>query len=722
MATKLRAVCAVALLVGFYLVGLVMLAGMAWLVAQFWGAFGGGLATDVGGAAIALAVVLALPAWQVLRARLTPPDGVRLGETQAPELWRLVRDVADALGTRLPDEICLVAVVNAMVWEDAGRVGLRRGRRYLYLGVPLLNVLTVAQVRAIVAHELGHYQRGHTVFGAVVYRGGQSILRTVEGVGSRLSARLVLAVYAHVYFAVALALIRRMETEADRAAVRLAGAQSTAEALDALPRLVAAWDAAMEGCVDLTRDQATTPAEMLAAFDSFVASDVSPVLRWTWTSGTATDEAPTSRWDSHPPLAERLRLITAIASQEPRPAWPDDLRPATALVADDGAVLAMLNSEEFTGKLALIAQGVAEKSAEKLYAAAAEVAGIRRRGLGSVLDILECGGGDALALAVTPTASSPDTGDRLGPLTESVVAAVGASLVDAGLAGAVFSWAEPLSWRSAADGEPLEMWPLVEAACADPQQVKPLRACLRGWGVEESVTARWAMPGVAALDSGLPAGGDTAERSDSVPLLLPDHLLLLVQQFSGRSRPDGDVLDAGLAAAALAELRLSRRIELTQGKRAVVHVCDPTPIGDRFLDSVLARIGAGGAEPAYRWLQMIGSDVGKSIEERLRGMGRHWAYNEQGRYTLQYPQRDAAVQAAHARLVAALRAGEDEGSAVLLGMLLWGIELLKPVIGRSMVVPRFWLGRLAARDPLMVAIRTVTGLYMPLPTGGTSGY
>jgi Zn-dependent protease with chaperone function len=65
-------------------------------------------------------------------------------------------------------------------------MGRRAGRRYLYLGVPILQVLTVSQLRAVLAHELGHYSRGHTRFGA---RDRLAVaIRTVIGLHMPVSA------------------------------------------------------------------------------------------------------------------------------------------------------------------------------------------------------------------------------------------------------------------------------------------------------------------------------------------------------------------------------------------------------------------------------------------------------------------------------------------------------------------------------------------------------
>jgi Zn-dependent protease with chaperone function len=714
---RIRAVVAASLLAGFYLVGLALIGSLLWLAVQLWGPLGGGIAGDVSVLAAAVAIGLAVPTWQLLRARPEAPDGVSLGEEQAPALWHLVQEVADAVGTRVPDEIRLVTEVNAAVWEDAGRVGLRRGQRILYVGVPLLQALTVTQMRAVVAHELGHYARGHAAFGTVAYRGSRSIVRTIDGVGPERAAGLLLTAYAALYFAVALAVLRRLELEADLAAVRVAGARATREALKALPRLAVAWSAAVDRCIDVAWQRGRTTAEMLDVYRSLVAQRS---LAGSREVGSAAGATLTSRWNTHPPLTERLSLIGGEESDH-EPAGQSDPRAAVDLVVDRDAVAATLDTEAFVTTLEVVVRFAAERGADELYAAAADVTGTKRRGLGGVLDILETGGGEALRIALSGNAGSVDAAGTDNPLTDHVEAAISAAFVASKQARWTYVWGQRLALRSG-DDAPLALRPLVARACADPRWVRSLRAHLRECGLDEATAATWALPGRAALDPGTLVGTDPQASPPEPPeLLLPDELLLLTQRWGGRSRPNTDVLDAALAAAALAELRIRQRIELADGRLGIVRVRDPTPTGDRFLDSVLARIDAGPAFPAYEWLQTIGPDVATAAYERGRSFGRHWAYNENGRYTLQYPEREAALHTTRSRLVEALRTGEYEGSPAVLGMLLWATEMLKPVLGRTALIPRFWLGRLAARDPLMIAIRTVIGLYMPLPSDGSGG-
>jgi membrane protein implicated in regulation of membrane protease activity len=105
----------VLLLAGFYVLGFALVAVLGCLGGWLWLAFSGhGPAAVVGPLAAVTAFSLVLQGWRFLRARPEPPlDGRAVDEHEAPQLWALVRELAELAGTRPPDEIRLVAVANA---------------------------------------------------------------------------------------------------------------------------------------------------------------------------------------------------------------------------------------------------------------------------------------------------------------------------------------------------------------------------------------------------------------------------------------------------------------------------------------------------------------------------------------------------------------------------------------------------------------------------------
>ena len=100
----------------------------------------------------------------LMRPRLgkVPDDGL-LAREDAPALYKLADDVADALNVPHVDVIVIDGEFNAS-WAI---LGLRR-RRVLTLGLPALAMLTPQERAALVAHELAHERNGDSTRGLVV--------------------------------------------------------------------------------------------------------------------------------------------------------------------------------------------------------------------------------------------------------------------------------------------------------------------------------------------------------------------------------------------------------------------------------------------------------------------------------------------------------------------------------------------------------------------------
>src|SRR5262249_15500074 len=150
----------------------------------------------------ATAGAVAVAIWKAIRAKPQPPKGLTVGPDQASVLWTTVHELANEAGTRVPDEIRLVPDVNAAVLEESRLLGLVGGRRLMYVGLPLLQVLTVGQLRSVLAHELGHYSQSHARLGAVAYRGRVTIAETVSRIGPYNVAGWVFKAYGYLYLLV----------------------------------------------------------------------------------------------------------------------------------------------------------------------------------------------------------------------------------------------------------------------------------------------------------------------------------------------------------------------------------------------------------------------------------------------------------------------------------------------------------------------------------------
>jgi Zn-dependent protease with chaperone function len=83
----------------------------------------------------------------------------------------------------MPAEVYLVPDVNAWVMQRGGLMDFG-SRRVMGLGLPLMRILTCSQLRAMLAHEFGHYHGGDTKIGPWIYKTRGAIVRTVNSLGS----------------------------------------------------------------------------------------------------------------------------------------------------------------------------------------------------------------------------------------------------------------------------------------------------------------------------------------------------------------------------------------------------------------------------------------------------------------------------------------------------------------------------------------------------------
>ena len=345
-----RAVLAVALLIGVYVLALalvVLIVGS--LVAVVALAVRndvsvGALIGKFGLVALITVVAIGRGLWSALRRKPSQePTGVQLTAANQPQLWSEVTDIAQQVGTRPPDEIWLVGDVNAAVSEDSRLLGLKAGTRRLYLGVPLLLALTRAHLRSVLAHELGHYSGRHTALGPVTYRGAESLVRvTQELEGHTLTSRIFTA-YARLYFRVSHKVNRQQELEADATSARIAGPRAAAEALREVHVAGAAWDYHVNQHLSRGHQLGLRPKGVFPAFSSLLRDpglqDELGAVR------DRQDWPPSGRYDTHPSLPDRL---AAIASH-PDPGLADDSAPATTLLRDADSTVAAVEEWMFAG-------------------------------------------------------------------------------------------------------------------------------------------------------------------------------------------------------------------------------------------------------------------------------------------------------------------------------------------------------------------------------------
>ncbi|GGM06221.1 Zn-dependent protease [Streptomyces fumigatiscleroticus] len=530
MTFRLRAVRALVLLAGFYLLGAVLLAAMAvldWLLVTHlltaravW--FEGMVLTVT----VLLAATILRGMFAFLRAgRLGPvPHAVAVAPDDQPELWEQVCAAAEVAGERPPDELYLVGDVNAGVAEQSRLLGLRPGRRRMLLGLPLLAGLTIPRLRAVLAHEFGHYGNRDTRLGGVTMRGREAVLHTVEAFrqgGTRMHHVIgaLYVGYARMFLRASQSVARHQELAADRVAARHAGRDATAAALRTLPVLGAAHTHYLETYAGMGEPLEALPpvGEVHGGFRRLLAARTGEQLAALVAGKRPPRPHP---YDSHPPTAERIALIERLPA-DGRTDEPAGKPAALTLLRDPDRVFAALETRTLSPEAAgmrrmswddlVVARAVADAEgwsrplrlavARALRSSAPDADGAAsvRQGatagkaandeLPSLEEVLDAFDRGLLWMAVADRMPKPPQAARLiGPsarnfirprIFDGLAGMVHLRLVRSGHATADIAWsgqpglALPEAWER-------DMDDALDAAVADTPDTKPLRALLAG--------------------------------------------------------------------------------------------------------------------------------------------------------------------------------------------------------------------------------------------------
>ncbi|MDT9701391.1 M48 family metallopeptidase [Streptomyces sp. P17] len=254
---------------------------------------------------------------------------MRVARSEATRLWQLITELAKEMHAPMPAHLWLTPDANCSVYELPQRHADCRWSRHLCVGVPLLVGMTTSQLRAAIAHELGHYAQERARLGTTIHR-GTSILRAttrspesalfptsdIDAIVQRVAGfqHYLLERYAVLYDTVTLAVRRRHEYAADRTAAAVVGSKMMADALLAAEATNRAWGRFISTYRPRYRHAKPKLLMPEDPFQEFAhqLSGTSPA-----SSTTPDPQQPetsaarrSSRRDAHPPLAQRLAALT----------------------------------------------------------------------------------------------------------------------------------------------------------------------------------------------------------------------------------------------------------------------------------------------------------------------------------------------------------------------------------------------------------------------------
>lgn len=258
-------------------------------------------------------------------------EGEVVSREAAPQLWSRIDALAAKVGTTPPDHIVAGIDTNFYVTEAPLRVNdnLLTGRK-LYVSIPLLRQLTLAQADGVMVHELTHLHEGDTASGALLgpklHRFDLYTYLMSENVAT-LIVYYPLKLYRMLFELAWQRNSREREFVADSNASALI---SPAAIIESLIKISAYASYRYEVERTLFENNALYESE-LGISNAIAAGLPAHVHSANFISAMREQNVP-HPFDSHPPLAERMRNVgyaveesayAAIAAERPTQSWAD---------------------------------------------------------------------------------------------------------------------------------------------------------------------------------------------------------------------------------------------------------------------------------------------------------------------------------------------------------------------------------------------------------------
>ncbi|MBV9766173.1 MAG: M48 family metalloprotease [Acidobacteriaceae bacterium] len=269
--------------------------------------------------------------------------GQSLTATDNPSLWQFVSKLALQVGSDPPHHVVVGLTPAFFVTEaDVQCIGGALSGRTMYLSLPLCRILTVDELSAVIAHELGHFRGEDTVFSLrfyPIYRGAIDSLNGVSEAAQKINRVLsyipinavriiglfgsltlfpsvfMISFFLECFAGAENAVSRDRELAADALAAQTAGAKNIATALAKLHAFTGMWDrvtgAMKEGLLAgyvTVGDDRYEPRQFFSNVSELYALSVAQWAQPRSLDGLDSKSIPHPT-DTHPPLSVRLSAL-----------------------------------------------------------------------------------------------------------------------------------------------------------------------------------------------------------------------------------------------------------------------------------------------------------------------------------------------------------------------------------------------------------------------------
>ncbi|MCB1231319.1 MAG: M48 family metalloprotease [Verrucomicrobiae bacterium] len=304
-----------------------------------------------------------------LHVKMGHPEGIAIKRDEAPRVFELLDDLSLAASRRDADpsqqgksgkarpvkfdEVLITPDFNAAV-AQVPRLGIFGWyKRYLILGLPLLQSVDLDEFKAVLAHEFAHLTGQHGRFGSWIYRTRATWERVVHSLSQDDSwgARTVnkfLAWFWPRFNGHAFALSRGQEYEADAFAANYAGAEKIASALARIEVVARENEEAWQTLSKRLQHEASAPEDVYGEIERIQreSTDHNRVRKWLAESYLR----PTDTSDTHPSLNDRVAAVGMPIPEdrraEARAGQFENLPVLTAVPSEQSALAALLDSDQ----------------------------------------------------------------------------------------------------------------------------------------------------------------------------------------------------------------------------------------------------------------------------------------------------------------------------------------------------------------------------------------
>jgi len=321
----------------------------------------------------------------LLRFIFSPSEDTTDGMTQVyekdqAELFAFVKEISDEVGTEFPKKIFISPEVNAAVFYDSAfRSMIFPTRKNLNLGIALINSVTVEELRAIIAHEMGHFSQRSMKIGSYVYNLNKVVYNllyddeTMNKMAYNITSKVgflslfvgfALGIVSGMRWTMAkiyefvnisyMALSREMEFHADSIAAKVAGSKAVGDSLlrielsqSALSNVLNYYNGKMEERIQ-TRNLYPQHKYVMRYLGErsnlkFVA-DLPMVTLDEHSQFNKSKLELKDQWASHPSTEERIARLAVVNNKgKDRP-----IRLASELLRNSDAIESQLTTDLFT--------------------------------------------------------------------------------------------------------------------------------------------------------------------------------------------------------------------------------------------------------------------------------------------------------------------------------------------------------------------------------------